>query len=59
MKCDCCGKVFEAGNRADGIPNGLGFQLRDGGMVTLCADCLTDKTKYKPFIDRLTQSKRS
>lgn len=42
MKCDSCGKNFEAGNRADGIPNGFGFVLENGKMVNVCADCIIE-----------------
>ena len=39
MICKNCGKVFAFGNRPDGIPNGVGFQLQNGKMINLCADC--------------------
>lgn len=42
MKCDNCKKGFVAGNRADGIPNGVGFQMKDGTVITLCADCIIE-----------------
>lgn len=51
MKCNICGKEFEVGNRADGIPNGMGFVLQDGRQITVCADCMMDMNKLKPFID--------
>jgi len=40
VKCNECGKRFVAGNRADGIPNGVGFVLDDGTVVNVCSDCL-------------------
>ena len=40
MKCDKCKKEFTSGNRADGTPNGVGFELQDGSVITLCAACL-------------------
>ena len=40
MKCDHCGKEFEAGNRPDGLPNGVWFVLEDGSMVTVCTECI-------------------
>lgn len=55
MKCDNCKKVFVAGNRADGLPNGIGFEMKDGTLITLCAECimelgrLDDKGKDKFF----------
>ena len=40
MKCDRCGKVFMPGSRPDGVPNGVGFILRNGKQITVCADCV-------------------
>lgn len=40
MKCVECGKEFEPGNRPDGLPNGIGFELEDGTILNYCADCL-------------------
>lgn len=40
MICDLCGKVFESGNREDGLPNGVGFIAEDGVEITICTDCL-------------------
>jgi hypothetical protein len=59
MICKNCGKVFAFGNRPDGIPNGVGFQLQNGKMINLCADCLIhlgqlDEVQKKAFIDRMT-----
>ena len=48
MKCDICGKEFEAGNRPDGIPNGVGFVLGDGRIITACSDCVTHR--YRDII---------
>lgn len=45
MKCDNCKKEFKSGNREDGIPNGVGFQMEDGTTITLCADCLIELGK--------------
>lgn len=45
MKCDNCKKVFVAGNRADGIPNGVGFQMKDGTVLALCSECLIELGK--------------
>jgi len=45
MKCDNCKKGFVAGNRADGIPNGVGFQMTDGTLITLCAECIIELGK--------------
>lgn len=41
MKCAKCGKSFEAGTRPDGLPNGVGFELQDGRIIKICADCIT------------------
>ena len=40
MKCDKCGREFEPGNRPDGIPNGVGFVIKDGRVITVCAECI-------------------
>ena len=40
MKCDGCGKEFKHGNYIDGTPNGMGFQLEDGRLITLCRGCI-------------------
>lgn len=45
MKCDKCKKEFKAGNRADGLPNGVGFEMEDGTVITLCAECLMELGK--------------
>lgn len=42
MICDKCGKEFESGNRPDGLPNGMGFVLEDGTLVTYCTDCMIE-----------------
>ena len=38
--CYKCGRKFFPGNNADGIPNGVGFVLKDGRIVTFCARCI-------------------
>ena len=45
MRCDNCKKVFVAGNRADGLPNGIGYEMIDGTLITLCADCIMELGK--------------
>lgn len=40
IKCDYCGSVFKPGNRPDGYPNGIGFQLEDGHIINLCYHCI-------------------
>ena len=44
IKCD---KTFTPGNRPDGIPNGVGFQLQDGTIVHYCADCIIEEGRKK------------
>ena len=41
MKCNKCGREFLFGNRPDGLPNGVGFELDDGRTINICAECLT------------------
>lgn len=38
--CDGCGATFVPGNRPAGVPNGVSFVLKDGTIVTYCADCI-------------------
>ena len=45
MKCQSCGREFEAGNRPDGLPNGVGFQLEDGSVISCCTECIIKKGK--------------
>ena len=47
IRCDKCGKEFKVGNRPDGLPNGVGFQLEDGSIYTVCADCLIEMGREK------------
>ena len=47
IKCDKCGKYFEFGNKPCGIPNGIGFQLEDGTVYNMCAECIMSLTPEK------------
>jgi hypothetical protein len=47
IKCDKCKSNFLIGNRADGTPNGVGFQLQDGRIINLCADCINEIGRLK------------
>lgn len=40
IKCAGCGKIIVPGNGPNGLPNGLGFQLKDGRVINVCADCI-------------------
>ena len=40
ITCDKCGKEFKVGNRPDGLPNGVGFQLENGQIINICCDCI-------------------
>lgn len=62
IKCDKCKNTFAAGNKADGTPNGVGFQLQDGRVINLCADCISklgrlketdDEDGFKAFFNEL------
>ena len=44
IKCDECGKFFEVGNRPDGIPNGIGFEMEDGTVYNVCSQCIMSMT---------------
>lgn len=43
--CEECGKEIKPGNRSDGLPNGLGFITKAGGLINICADCVIEKGK--------------
>lgn len=45
MICDKCKRFFMAGNRPDGIPNGVKMILKNNESITLCAQCLIDLGK--------------
>lgn len=47
IKCDKCKSNFLIGNRADGTPNGVGFQLQDGRIINLCANCIDEIGRLK------------
>lgn len=47
MKCDKCKKEFSIGNGADGLPNGVGFELDDGRIIVLCKECLKELGRLK------------
>ena len=58
MICKGCKHFFTSGNRPDGLPNGCGFQLDNGKIINLCADCLIrlgqmDDEQKREFIDQL------
>lgn len=40
--CDKCGKEVEFGNQPNGLPNGVGFELDDGEVINVCAECMAD-----------------
>lgn len=37
--CKECGKPFSKLPRADGSPNGVGFELEDKSIYYVCIDC--------------------
>ncbi len=39
ISCDKCESIIVSGN-TNGLPNGVGFELQDGSVITLCAACL-------------------
>lgn len=63
FKCNNCGKVFAPGNGPDGIPNGIGFELKGGEVITLCAECIEklgsmSEREQDKFIKRLTKKRQ-
>ena len=61
MKCDKCGKSFKPGNQPNGIPNGIAFQMDDGAMVTVCAECVASfaTDEGKRWLDKLDEEHRA
>ena len=51
IKCSYCGCEIKPGNRPTGEPNGVGFQLADGTVISLCYHCIcnlpTDTKMHK------------
>lgn len=47
IKCDKCGAVFISGQRPDGLPNGVGFKMQDGTVVSMCANCMIKLGKLR------------
>lgn len=54
IRCDKCGNMFISGNTKDGLPNGLGFEMQDGRVITLCQKCIMQlgEIKEKDDADR-------
>lgn len=44
-KCNKCGKEFACGNRADGLPNGVGLELKNEKTIYICSDCILELGK--------------
>ena len=40
IKCNICGEIFFPGNKANGEPNGVGFQFADGSIFNVCHACI-------------------
>lgn len=66
MKCDKCGNIISNKiKRADGLPNGVGFELEDGRLINLCSGCimclgmLNDEGKQKFFNELGVETKKS
>ena len=38
--CDECGRKFKPGFDKYGLPNGAGFELKDGTRIDVCGVCL-------------------
>ena len=43
LTCILCGKAFAPGNDKDGIPNGLGFMMKNGETYHLCKSCISSR----------------
>ena len=60
--CDGCGETFVPGNRPDGMPNGVGFQVEGGKVINVCHDCIVkiggmDEPERTDYINSLKKSK--
>lgn len=53
IKCNRCGKEFAFGNRPDGIPNGVGFIMRNGREYNICAECVIEAGKNPKVADEI------
>lgn len=54
IKCDYCGAKITPGTRPDGYPNAVGFELKDGTIITVCYHCicsLPGNPKMQKWID--------
>lgn len=40
--CDHCKKDFSMIERADGLPSGVTFQLKNGRTINVCTDCVQE-----------------
>ena len=40
LKCCFCGKKFTPGN-TNGMPNGVGFQMKSEKIYNVCRECIT------------------
>ena len=58
IKCDMCGKLFEAGNRPDGTPNGVGFEFEDGSLLNVCSECIAEVGKNPKYLDEFLERRK-
>lgn len=42
LTCEICKKKFKPGHNAKGVPNGIGFVMRDGTRVDICRECFME-----------------
>ena len=46
IRCNICNKDFKpSNNKLTGLPNGMGFQLKDGTLINMCSFCLMYRQK--------------
>lgn len=51
IKCEMCGKEIIPGNDENGLPNGVGFELEDGIILTVCSDCICKTGENPKYFD--------
>lgn len=59
IRCNICGKVFRKGNRADGLPNGVGFVGEDGQTFNVCTECLLDEERMQVWVEKVKKEKEN
>ena len=57
LTCILCGKSFDPGTDADGVPNGIGFTTNSGNTYNLCKECVSHR--YEESVKLLEDKEES